>query len=399
MPLLKPDSLVWKHLMILSLVSLSGMIILIAIIFWQMFKNVTEERQNSIRAQVESAISLADSIYSEYRQGLIPEADAMQKVLTYLSALKYPDSGYFWVLDIDGVMLMHPYDQKLIGQNLLDLKDARGKYFVRDHKAAALAGGDFISYEWTRPRETEPETKIAYVTLFKPWKWIIGSGNYVEDLQQAAWKQITFGGFMIFILFCINIATSLFLSRRYMNEFRATAIHDALTGLHTRGYLEEIGTRMLHRSDAQDEPGLAVIFFDIDHFKQINDNYGHKVGDRVLSEVGQLIRSNLRPNEMPFRYGGEEFVLLIYAAENTCRRIAERLRSAIGQHSFKFSKHEFKVTISAGVATHRAGETLPELLRRADKCMYTAKQNGRDRTVTESQVKGIDDTTITNPQA
>ena len=398
MSLLRHDLQVWKPVIILSLVNLSGMMILMAIIFWQMFNNVTQERQYTIRAQVESAMSLAQSIYLKYEQGLISETEAKQTILTYLSTMKYPDSGYFWVLDFDGVMLMHPYNPKLIGQNLWDLTDAKGKYFVREHKTAALAGGGFITYEWTRPTGTEPETKITYVTLFKPWKWIIGSGNYVEDLQQAAWKQITFGSMVIFILFGLNIAASVFLARRYIKEFRQIAIIDTLTGLYTRRHLEEIGTRLLKRSEIQGENSLAAIFFDIDHFKQINDKYGHKIGDKVLRETGQLIRDQLRPNEMAFRYGGEEIVVIIHASEGSSRVIAERIRRVIRQHSFKFSKHEFTVTISAGAAVNRPSETLTELLRRADRCMYAAKENGRDCTVTESQIAGIDDTTITNPQ-
>ncbi len=398
MSLLKQDPQVWKHLIILSLTSLGGMIILMTIIFWQMFTNATEERQNTIRAQVETAISLTENIYLEYEQGLISEADARHKVLTYLSKMKYPGSGYFWILDNNGVMLMHPYNPKLIGQNLWDLKDASGKYFVRKHITAARAGGGFNSYLWPRPTGIKAETKIAYVTLFKPWNWIIGSGNYVDDLKQAAWKQIAYGSMLIFVLFGINIAVSLFLSRRYMKIFRDSAIHDALTGLYTRRYLDEIGTRMLNRSEVQDGPELAAIFLDIDHFKQINDTYGHKVGDKVLREVSQLISTLLRPNEIPFRYGGEEIVLMIYASEETSRNIAERIRQAIKQHTFKFSRHELNVTVSAGAAINRPGESLTELLRRADKCMYAAKQNGRDCTVTESQIEIDDETTITNTQ-
>jgi diguanylate cyclase (GGDEF)-like protein len=396
--LLKQDSLVWKNIIILSLVNLAGMVILMGIIFWLMFDDVTEERKNLIRAQVETAISLTEKIYLEYEQGLIPEAEARQKVLTFLSSLRYPGSGYFWVLDNDGVMLMHPYNPKLIGKNLWDLKDSRGHFFVREQISAAQAGGGFNFYEWPRPTSTEPETKIAYVAMFKPWKWFIGSGNYIDDLRQAAWSRTLYGSVFILILFCIHIAVSLYLSRRYMKKFRDSAIHDALTGLHSRRYLDEIGTRLLQRSAVEGAPRLAAIFFDIDHFKRVNDSFGHKIGDRVLHDVGQLIKQQLRPNEMPFRYGGEEFVLMIYATEENSRNIAERIRKAIKQHLFTFSKHEFNVTISAGVAVNRDDETLIELLRRADRCMYAAKENGRDCIVTESQIAISDDTSITITQ-
>jgi len=192
---------------------------------------------------------------------------------------------------------------------------------------------------------------------------------------------------LIFILFGVNAAILLYLSRRYINEFRNTAIHDNLTGLFTRRYLDEIGDKMMRRSEMEiKRRKLAAIFLDIDHFKQVNDAYGHKTGDIILSKVGEIIKNSLRPNELAFRYGGEEMVLLLHASENNCRNIAERIRTSVTNYKFNADQDVITVRLSAGIAIGRRNESLSSLLRRADRCLYIAKQQGRDRTVLESEV-------------
>lgn len=262
---------------------------------------------------------------------------------------------------------------------------AQGRYFVKDFVSAARAGGDFVAYEWPRPGGGEAAAKIAYVMPFKPWNWVIGSGLYIDDLETAALEQISVGGILIFILFVIDIAVSLHISKRYIYELRDTAIHDGLTGLFTRRYLDEVGERMIARSEIEGSERLAAIFFDLDHFKRVNDTYGHKTGDIVLSTVGRILKKHLRPNELAFRYGGEEMVILLNATENNCRIIAERIRAAVQDHEFMIAGNRFKITLSAGAAIAQHNEALADLLRRADACLYAAKELGRNQTVTESE--------------
>jgi diguanylate cyclase (GGDEF)-like protein len=329
---------------------------------------------------------MVEKIYDNHKQGDLAEAEAKQAILSTMAALKYPGSGYFWVIDVDGVMLMHPYDQKLIGQSVLDLRDAHDRPFVKEFIVAARAGGDFVSYDWSRPSGVEAAAKIAYVVPFKPWGWVIGSGLYVDDLRTEALRQISMGAALIFVLFGINIAISLYLSRRYIHHFRQGAVHDVLTGLYTRSYLDEIGDRIMGRAETEEGSRLAAMFLDLDHFKRVNDIYGHKAGDAVLRAVGRILKSCLRPNELAFRYGGEEMVVMLHALEDDCRSIAERIRVAVNAHDFRCAKGEFKVTISAGIAVSRPGEAFHDLLQRADMCLYSAKEQGRDRTVTESEL-------------
>lgn len=155
---------------------------------------------------------------------------------------------------------------------------------------------------------------------------------------------------------------------------------DALTGAFSKGALLEKGPEAIKRSEVLTEP-MSVITFDIDHFKKVNDTYGHPGGDYVLKEMGQLIQSRLvRSNDYFARYGGEEFVLILQATPiKTAYDVAERIRQTIELHPFNFYEQKLKVTISIGVAEKKEIDSWEELYNRADKALYQSKQNGRNR--------------------
>jgi diguanylate cyclase (GGDEF)-like protein len=159
------------------------------------------------------------------------------------------------------------------------------------------------------------------------------------------------------------------------------SIRDPLTGLFTRIYMTDVITRQcgLHSRD----PGacLSVCMLDLDHFKQVNDTHGHAAGDAVLAHVATIIRETARATDVAVRYGGEE--LLIFTIGQTltgATRLAERLRERICKTPTTIDGGvELGVTVSIGVAEHAPGETLEQLLRRADAALYQAKHRGRDR--------------------
>jgi diguanylate cyclase (GGDEF)-like protein len=161
------------------------------------------------------------------------------------------------------------------------------------------------------------------------------------------------------------------------------SIHDALTGLYTRRYLDDAGRRMVELHDRDGAAGLCFAMFDVDRFKAVNDTHGHPAGDAVLKAVGKALRSAVRSPDVPARYGGEEFAL----AGAHVRRvedgavIAERVRQAVGALRFDGKGGPFGVTISAGVALHQQGESLARLIKRADTALYEAKASGRDRVI------------------
>jgi two-component system, cell cycle response regulator len=155
---------------------------------------------------------------------------------------------------------------------------------------------------------------------------------------------------------------------------------DALTGAFNKGALLEKGPELVRRAEVLSEP-LAVITYDIDFFKKINDGHGHPGGDYVLKELGHLMRLKLvRSNDYFSRYGGEEFVLILQATTlKTAMEVAERIRQTIELHTFTFEDKKVPVTISLGVSIRKGADTWESLYDRADKALYLSKQNGRNK--------------------
>ena len=164
------------------------------------------------------------------------------------------------------------------------------------------------------------------------------------------------------------------------SQTRYLSLTDALTGLYNRRHFNAELEREFMRSKRYGGD-LCIAIIDIDFFKKINDTYGHLCGDYVLKEVAYLILENFRKTDMVFRYGGEEFVVLMTetSLENSLIPL-ERLRKTIENNNFIFKGEKIKVTISIGAETNHT-ESTEEFLNNADKALYQAKQSGRNQTV------------------
>lgn len=169
-------------------------------------------------------------------------------------------------------------------------------------------------------------------------------------------------------------------------ERLSLANKDPLTGLATRHYVKEELPALMLRFEHVKLP-VTTVFFDVDHFKAVNDTFGHSVGDEVLRAGARLMVLSVRDSDTCVRYGGEEFfAVLPNCDEMGGWHTAERLRMAIAKHDWEHYAPGLRVTASLGVAQHRIGESLEEWLNRADKAMYHAKATGRNRTVRASEV-------------
>ncbi len=181
------------------------------------------------------------------------------------------------------------------------------------------------------------------------------------------------------LLLAAVIGTSLFWMRRLKALNRQLAVMaqtDALTRLPNRHGLNLSLEKDLQRAQRYRRP-LTVIMLDIDHFKQVNDQYGHLAGDQVLIEFGQLLQDNLRETDSVCRWGGEEFLVLCFETDlSQCRQLTERLLASIRQHRFPCQK---SITASAGIAALEPVDTVDTLVQRADDALYEAKHNGRDQ--------------------
>ncbi|MBA3030409.1 MAG: GGDEF domain-containing protein [Desulfobacteraceae bacterium] len=163
---------------------------------------------------------------------------------------------------------------------------------------------------------------------------------------------------------------------------RNLSVRDGLTGLFNHKYFQEFLDQELCRSLRYKRP-FSLIMFDLDHFKKINDSFGHRTGDIVLQKIGEAVLALIRKNDVAARYGGEEFVVVLPETDlKGCRVIAERMRKSIEQLAIPADSKTIKVTVSMGISGYHPEakeKTKAQLIDAADSAMYQAKQSGRNK--------------------
>jgi len=174
---------------------------------------------------------------------------------------------------------------------------------------------------------------------------------------------------------------------RMVQSLEEQATTDGLTGLVNHRTFQERFSAMLGRADRHSFR-VAMLLTDIDHFKKVNDTYGHPTGDAVLKRVAAILKASARKIDIVARYGGEEFALVLEGTDRAgARQLAERIREEVSAQTFESSKGPFKVTLSLGVAVYADdGKAKQDVISCADKALYAAKHAGRNRTVCHGEV-------------
>lgn len=194
----------------------------------------------------------------------------------------------------------------------------------------------------------------------------------VQDCQLRRGDQIKIGDTILKFLSGADLES------QYHETIYRMTIMDGLTGIHNKRYLVEQLDRELSRATRHGRP-LSMVICDIDHFKLVNDEFGHLAGDYVLKEVAQLAKSRIRPDDVIARYGGEEIAVILPETDVAGGvRIADQLRAMIDDETFVFEDEYIDVTISCGVAQLQPGWRAYEFVRAADMQLYEAKRAGRN---------------------
>ena len=166
--------------------------------------------------------------------------------------------------------------------------------------------------------------------------------------------------------------------RQRLTHEHQQAIHDTLTGVHNRLAYEERMEQEFVRWKRYGQP-LVILIFDIDHFKRINDTYGHKAGDKALKLIAKTLQKNLRESDFIARYGGEEFVVLMPQTElDAAMGAANKLREAVLDCQFHYQQTQVNISISCGATQFKGDDTIDKAFQRADQALYKAKQMGRN---------------------
>jgi diguanylate cyclase (GGDEF)-like protein len=208
-----------------------------------------------------------------------------------------------------------------------------------------------------------------------------------------SYKPVSYDGIIKRILIIVEDRTAIV--RAEENQKRASqlekqsrevyesAIRDPLTGLYTRLYMDEQAGNLINNHNRQSISELSLIIFDIDHFKSINDTYGHDAGDLVLQQVAGILLGQVRKTDIAVRFGGEEFLVFLPATVKSAGLLAERVRRGVEETAFEVGDKTINVTISGGIASHDEGEELKAFIKKADENLYQAKHGGRNRIVSE----------------
>ncbi|EQB40105.1 hypothetical protein M947_03525 [Sulfurimonas hongkongensis] len=222
---------------------------------------------------------------------------------------------------------------------------------------------------------------LTYLYPIKSSNEVIGilSVDITDNIQSEILDLLrpleTFFVILIIFIFLLLLMTVMQVFHYFIT--RKKIFTDPLTQIYNRNYLQEISPRLNLNNYS-----LAMI--DLDHFKVVNDVYGHKAGDEVLSKCSLIIKSSIRDNDIFLRYGGEEFMLLLYnrGSKDNLSEIYERIRKNISSHIFTYEKNKIEMQVSIGVHEYPAAEKdLNEAIKVADKMLYIAKREGRNRVI------------------
>lgn len=414
---------------LLNIIRYSPMValpLIIVLIFFMQILNYNTSLSDNYKNTV-------DFIIKNEKNNLIKNANIALEIIEYQQSLHNNNylelfkninsktDDYYFIFDKSGEVIIHTILEELEGSNILktknqDFKEAADLILDDKNKSS------FIEYIWFNPKTNQDEEKISYIVNIPNTDLIIGSGFYPSSiekimknqkllLEEDYKKRLSSAILMAGLLILVSIFIAKYIANRLLlaferrnsslkkksnllkefnknlhkkvknrtkeledefNRMQNIALIDSLTKIYNRYAFFEEAKKYKNEE-------FSLIMFDLDHFKNINDTFGHNVGDIVLYEVCRVIENRLRDYDIFARIGGEEFMILLpNTSIEFATLIANRIKIDIENHDFNEVP---KVTISLGVVESNKISSLDDLLQNVDKALYQAKENGRNQVV------------------
>ncbi|MFN2466284.1 MAG: sensor domain-containing diguanylate cyclase [Candidatus Dormibacteria bacterium] len=365
-----------------------------------------------------SDISLAEDHRTKIMYISMPVRDAVGKVLGVAAIRLSPDHvasplfgkdlasqhQFGFLVNRQGVILANSagpsYDYRVLGSLDAVQSDSVKRQFSLDKVeslhlddlADKVSGANDAGFATTHLLASTENDVIGYSPIQRQ-RWTV---LVVEDqaVFTAAVNDLTRNQFFNTLILALIIGSLVILAGRMFENTERESLSDPLTGLANRRFFQEILLRELRRAQRGNQP-LSLIIADIDHFKGVNDTYGHNIGDEVLEQVGSIMLASVRATDFVIRYGGEEFVVLMPETRSAdAVQVANKLRKTIGDTILESTSRPgmtLKVTISGGVSSFPGdGQTGEQLILRADRALYWAKEHGRNRIATMADIEAGD---------
>jgi len=366
-----------------------------------MTKEFIDNLQETTKQRVELTYNIIDAVYHINKENREKTITMMQKIL---DKMRWNKRGYIFVFDYKGNTLFHinKYYMTINRWNF----ERHGVKVIRKiiQESLQKPDGTYVKYLAYNP-DGAPIEKVSYVKIYKPLKIIIGNGVYLDYLdkrlvqkqkvqdrlltdiiQKIVFIAVVISLIIILIMYFVALQVKN-IFKQYDNQIKAEkhklflqANFDNLTKLHNREhFLLELKEALLRLS--RNNQKLAVLFIDIDHFKEINDSKGHHIGDKVLKIVAKRLKDSVRQTDVVSRFGGDEFVILLtnINEENDVTELVQRILEIL-KKPIILENHDHYISGSIGISmAPNDSEDANKLIKFADTAMYKSKQQGKDR--------------------
>ena len=348
------------------------------------------------------------------------DAISIAKIVEYLRNIRLTKEKYYiWINQIVDYNGGDNYAKRVVHPNLPETEgmflstfteDIKGSKPYKDELEGIKQDGEvFYSYYFKKLDSEIISHKLSFAKIYEPFDWVVATGLYLDDFDKLiALKKLQLQNdydnkrnillitSFTFILLAFVIAMyfqslirKLVLSyesqiNNYTKELVNIATTDNLTGLCNRAKIDSSCTKELTEAKRYNQE-FSIIMIDIDHFKNVNDTYGHQIGDSVLQQVSKILQDSVREVDMVGRWGGEEFLIICPQTNlDGARRLSEHMRQTIETYQFDVIGEK---TCSFGVSSYHENDTQESMIQRADKALYQAKNKGRNIVCTEANEK------------